>query len=437
MAMWTLLALIAFIFVLPSHLQAQEDARIDFADTARMTDARYPNQIAGEFTPGKGFDIVKTKFASLNISFYGVARYINQLPAEQSFTDHLGRVRVLDTRNDIHWHRTFIWMTGFLYSPKLRYNISVWGLASTNQVLLFGNLQYQVHKAFRPGIGIGPNLGTRSSQGPWPFFMASDRQMVDEFMRPGFTGGLWIAGEPLPRLNYTVMLGNNLSQVGIASSQLTRDLSKSVSVWWLPTTGEFGPRGGFDDFEIHEKAATRFGSSYCYMKDDRMNDVSNPTPASTQVRISDGLYLFETGALADGVTLQKATYQVLAVDAGFKYKGLAITGEAYFRKLSDFVANGVVPIREIEDKGVYVQANYPLIKKKLHIYGVGGYVWDEFDRKPWEIAGGMNFYPSGTRSWRINMHLVRVEKSPTGSYFGYYLPGQTGTIISLGTDILL
>jgi hypothetical protein len=37
----------------------------------------------------------------------------------------------------------------------------------------------------------------------------------------------------------------------------------------------------------------------------------------------------------------------------------------------------------------------------------------------------------------LNLHILHVEKSPTGSNFGYYAAGQTGTTVSLGTDILL
>jgi hypothetical protein len=32
---------------------------------------------------------------------------------------------------------------------------------------------------------------------------------------------------------------------------------------------------------------------------------------------------------------------------------------------------------------------------------------------------------------------VHIVRSPTGSFFGYYTAGQTGTTISFGTDILL
>jgi hypothetical protein len=58
----------------------------------------------------------------------------------------------------INWHRTFVWLTGFLYEPKFRYNISLWSLPTTQQTLLFGNLRYVVARPLAFGVGIGPNL---------------------------------------------------------------------------------------------------------------------------------------------------------------------------------------------------------------------------------------------------------------------------------------
>ena len=35
-------------------------------------------------------------------------------------------------------------------------------------------------------------------------------------------------------------------------------------MWWMPTTKEFGPKGAYGDWEMHEKVATRFGFSTSY-----------------------------------------------------------------------------------------------------------------------------------------------------------------------------
>src|SRR5690348_6901949 len=56
-------------------------------------DSTYQNVASGEFTPGRGFDLVRTKFGSLNVSMYAMARYLNQMPGHQTWYDHLGRSR--------------------------------------------------------------------------------------------------------------------------------------------------------------------------------------------------------------------------------------------------------------------------------------------------------------------------------------------------------
>ncbi|KAA0236658.1 MAG: hypothetical protein EDM72_16045 [Chlorobiota bacterium] len=238
------------------------------------------------------------------------------------------------------------------------------------------------------------------------------------------------------------MVGNNLSQLGITASQMTRDLSSSASIWWMPTTGEFGPRGGYGDFELHQELATRFGISVTHCREDRQSQL-NAASAETQVKVSDGLLLYETGTLADGVTVLKANFDQAAVDAGIKINGLHLQVEYYFRNLSKFdlaVANPSIDISEVPssiyDHGFYALASYEIIPKAIQIYGATSWIFDDFQRKPWDIVGGINWYPSGSRSLRLNLHAIYVDKSPASSSFGFYIGGQTGTTISTGIDFL-
>ena len=391
---------------------------------------------AGEFTPAGGFDVIKTDRASLNISMYGLFRYVNQSPPGQTFVDHLGRVRQVNPRNDINWHRTFVWLTGFFFVPKFRYNISLWALPTTQQTLLFGNLQYRVSRSLGFGVGVAPNLTARSMQGSWPFWAAADRQMAEEFFRGGFSSGFWITGELLPRLAYIASINNNISQLGVTQANDTRDMMYSASLRWQPTTGEFGPRNGFGDLEHHTRLATQFGVSTASGRESRYAPLGQP-PNATQIKLSDGVNPFEEGALAEGVTVRSLRYDETAVDAGAKYRGFSFQSEYYVRRLSDFVATGPLPVTSILDHGFMAEAMHMVVTRKLGIYVVGGYVFDEFKRNPWELGGGANFYPSGTRSWRVNAHVLHIDRSPASSSFGYYSAGQTGTILSLGLDILL
>ena len=59
------------IAILPARAEAQDEAGRTEADTSAVADSVYSTSIAGEFRPAKGFDLVRTKRASLNISFYG------------------------------------------------------------------------------------------------------------------------------------------------------------------------------------------------------------------------------------------------------------------------------------------------------------------------------------------------------------------------------
>jgi len=409
-------------------------------DTTK-TDPRtpiYPNEaVAGEFTPGKGFVIARNKFASLNISVYAMARYLNQMPGTQTWSDNRDSIRTFNGRNDIFWHRTMIWFTGYLGTPKLTYMATVWTVFTTQQTLVYGNIQYEISKHFRLGIGITPNLCIRSLQGPFPFFSSTDRSMAEDALRGGFTNGVFLTGEIVPKLTYWLMAGNNLSSLGIQASRLTRDMSTSASVVWMPTTGEFGPRGGNGDFEHHDKIATRLGASICHSREDRFNNIGTPSPDNTQVRMSDGVLFFETGALAPGVTVDNADYDMFSIDLGFKYKGFALHTEFYNRTLSDFDATGETPMQSINDKGYTIQALYMVVPRVLCLYGVHSKIIDEFKRNPYEIGGGVNIYPYKTRSWRINGQCMSVYKSAAGGTFGLYGAGQTGPTLTIGTDILL
>jgi hypothetical protein len=441
--------LLPTIFFLSAFFLKVNAQNLDYVDTIRKDEAYthlpykygdtvvYSNQAAGESTPGKGVKIMKNDFASLNISIYAMARYLNQMPGTQTWHDNTGAERQFNGRNDFFWHRVMIWFTGFIATPKLTYTATAWTVMTTQQTLVYGNFLYSFNKHFKLGIGIAPNLCLRTLQGPFPFFTSTDRTMAEDAIRGGFTNGAFLKGQVVPKLYYTLMLGNNLSTLGVKAAQLTRHLSSSASIWWMPTTDEFGPRGGNGDFEYHTKMATRFGASFCHSRENRFNNTGTPSPDNTQVRMSDGVLLFETGALAPGVTVIESNFDMLSVDLGFKYKGAALHTEFYYRTLSKFDSDGPIPYKIIRDKGYSVSLMYMLVPRVLCIYGISSGLWDEFKRYPYEIGGGVNIYPKKTRSWRLNAQSMYVYKSAAGGTFGLYTAGQTGATITLGVDILL
>jgi len=392
----------------------------------------------GEFAPGDGFLVGRNDLGELSISAYALLRYVNQEPTGQTFTDHLGTERPVDVRQDIYPHRAMVFFKGWVGSQNLVYNIFLWTVNTTDQDAIFGNIGYQFSRKFTLFGGINGLPGTRSLQGSHPYWLGSDRVMADEFFRPYFTFGVWAQGELVDGLWYNVMVGNNSSALGVKASQLDRDQSYGASMWWTPTTKEFGPRGAFGDWEMHEEVATRFGVSFTESPEERFTDGVTGAAGNTTMRLADSLNVFDTGALASGITVSNVDYRLLAVDAGMKYRGIFLQAELYKRWLDGFVADGLVPMTAIEDEGFYVQASFFPVPKKVELYAATSQIYGDSDAgfgDSSEYLVGMNYYPMNTRNHRLNAQVMDVNGSATSSVFGYYAGGQDGKTYSVGFSV--
>jgi len=392
---------------------------------------------------GKGFKVAENEYGSMTVGLYALVRAMEQLPASQEATDHLGRPLAVDTRQDIQLHRVMVHFRGWAYDPKFNYQLTVWTVNDTEQVKLIGALGYRFNEKFSLWGGMGPNPGSRSMLGSHPLWQGHDRVMAEEYFRAGFTFGVWGTGEILPGLNYQLTLGNQVSALGVSSVEDTRDMSYGGSVWWMPTTQEFGPQGAFGDFEMHEELATRFGvSTVLSPREDRASQPSQSSPDTTQIRLGDSLLLFQTGSLGDDVTVQTANFHLISMDAGIKYQGLFLQTEAYYRKLNDFrltELSAPSPVQSIREKGFYVQSGYMVIPRKLELYASTSWVFPDeeagySDSHEW--VAGANWFWSGTRFQRLNLQWINVTDSPTSSTFGYYTGGMDGNTITIDASFL-
>jgi Phosphate-selective porin O and P len=390
----------------------------------------------------RGFVLGSGEFGEVKLGAYALVRATNQSPGTQSYDDHLGREHVIDTRRDVQLHRVMIHLTGWLFDPKFSYGLTWWTVNDTEQTRIIGALSYKFSDAFKLSAGFGPMPGTRSIMGSHPLWLGHDRVMTDEYFRAGFTQGIWASGNITPELGYQVVVADNISMLGVTAAEDTRALAYGGTLYWMPTTGEFGPQGAYGDFEQHEEIATRFGLSYSLSpEEDRTAQPSANAPDSTQIRVGDSLLLFERDALGDGVTVQTARFNLIAVDAAIKYKGMFLQAEAYYRVLDDFVATEgslPIPLKSIKDKGFYVQGSFYPIPRKLELYAATSQIYPDKSagyRHSYEYLVGANWYWSGTRYQRMNLQIIDVTRSPVNSTFGYYTGGMTGTTITLDASI--
>jgi hypothetical protein len=231
------------------------------------------------------------------------------------------------------------------------------------------------------------------------------------------------------------MSGNNLSTLGVKATQLDRNLNFGGSLTWMPTTGEFGPRGALGDFENHDKLATRFGVGWGFSRENRQSNENDPAN-NTTIRLADSLNVFDSGTFAPGVTVQRVTYHLLAADVGIKKHGLWLGAEGYYRLLDNFQATGgPMPVGSVRDTGFYVQGTYMVVPKTIELYAGTSYVFSDYG-KPKEVLGGGNWYPSKNRNYRLNVHLIHVDHSPVNSTFGFYTGQLTGNIVAVGVTAL-
>ena len=409
------------------RLQRPADTSIQPAPAAaaRNVDDRYRDGMVIWQTP----EGAKVPFL-LNFNINTQLRYLNTQSSDEEFTDHLGVVREVHTRNDITVNRAMFILGGFIFDQRLRYSFTVWTSAGAASIVVASNIGWRFNKGLSLTAGYTGVPGSRSLVNTFPFFTATDRTMADNFFRPSFTQGVWANGEPVKGLNYLVFVGNGLNTLNISATKIDTNLAVSGSVWWEPL-GNYGPpsrsRNMYDDYFASDKLRIRLGTSFTRSREDRFSNLDQSSPENTSLHNSDGVLTFATGAFAPGVTVDKATYRMLAIDGGMKWNGFAINGQYYFRWLYDFEADGPMPLASTFDHGFELSAGKFVIPKKLMLYARGSAVFGQFGDSH-EYAGGIKWHFLPTERLWLSGELMRVFKVPYSGGFTPYTAGMTGWV---------
>jgi hypothetical protein len=357
-------------------------------------------------------------------------RYLNTTDSEKTFTDHLGVVREVNTRNDITVNRTMFILGGYIFDKRLRYSSTVWTSAGAASIVVAGTIGWQFNNAVTLTGGYTGVPGSRSLVNTFPFFTASDRSMADNFFRPGFTQGIWANGELTKGLNYLLFIGNGLNTLNISATKIDTNLLYSGSIWWEPL-GDYGEPGKsrnmYDDYFASDKTRIRIGTAITTSREDRFSNLDTSSPENTSMYNSDGVLTFSTGAFAPGVTVQEATYKMWAVDAGMKRNGLAINEQFFFRWITNFAADGPLPLDSTYDRGFELSASYFVSPKKVAVYGRGSKVYGQFNDS-WEYAAGVKWHFLPTERMWLTGELMRVHKAPYSGAFTPYTSGLTGWV---------
>jgi len=362
-------------------------------------------------------------------------RYLNTLSSDEEFTDHLGVVRDVHTRNDITVNRAMFILGGYIFDPRLRYSFTVWTSAGAASIVVASNIGWRFNKALTLMAGYTGVPGSRSLVNTFPFFGAIDRSMADNFFRPGFTQGAWASGEPVTGLNYLMFVGNGLNTLNISATKIDTNLLLSGSVWWEPL-GPYGEPGKarnmYDDYFSSKKTRIRLGTAFTRSREDRFSNLDQSSPENTSLYNSDGVLTFSTGAFAPGVTVDRAMYKMWAIDGGVKWNGLAINAQYFMRWLDNFEADGPLPMPSTYDHGAELTAGHFVIPKELVLYGRASMVFGQFGDAH-EYGGGARWYFLPTERLWLNAEVIRVHKAPYSGAFTPYTSGLNGWVPMLQT----
>ncbi|HEX8030973.1 MAG TPA: DUF3011 domain-containing protein [Vicinamibacterales bacterium] len=395
---------------------------------------------APTYVPNAGFLLVDDELGQVYFRLFSYGRYLNQRNLEDSYVDAFGNTKTIQRRQDIQLQKFFAPFSGWFLTPKMRYYLYVWSSNPSQgdpaQVVGAGNLTWNFNRFFSVGVGITSLPTVRSTEGQFPYWLGvDDRLIADEFFRGSYTSGVWFKGELHTKLKYNVMFANNLSTLGVSASQLDNRMdTQSYSLQWLPTTGEFGLWGTFGDFDDHQKVATRVGFHYTHSLEEKQSQPGTEGIENSQIRLTDGSVIFTPNLFGQGITVNEVDYRMSSIDAGVKYKGMSLEGEAYWRWLSNFTGVNTGGIANINDTGYQLQASGMAIKNMLQLYMGTSQVFGRYGDQ-WEVRFGENFYPMKQRGIRVNGEFMYVDRSPVG-YTAYPFPvGAKGPVFHINLEL--
>ena len=399
-----------------------------------------PPESTPEYIPNAGFRLYDGENGNIYMRLFTYVRYLNQSGLDSSYTDFFGNTKSVDTRQDVQLNKFFLPFSGWFLTPKFRYYLYVWSSNPSQgepaQVVGAGNISYIFNRYITLGGGITSLPSTRSTEGQFPYWLGvDDRLIADEFFRGSYTSGLWLKGEITTNLKYNVMIGNNLSTLGVSAARIDDKLdTTALSLQWLPTTGEFGLYGTFGDFDYHETLATRLGLHFTQSTEDRQSQPGTEDVENTQIRLTDGSIIFTPNLFAPGVSVEEVHYAMTSLDGGIKYKGMSLEAEYYWRTLSDYKGTNVASLPSINDYGYQIQASAMVVKDQVQVYvgnsAIRGHYGDAN-----EYRLGVNWYPMKKRGIRLNAELMDLDKSPVG-YTAYPVPvGANGTVFHVNAEM--
>jgi hypothetical protein len=415
--------------------EAQLQALVDAAVAARLAGIPRPRYIPmTDLAPPKGLILLKNDprrgefpFA-MALGGYMQLRWFEFARDATEWTNAAGRELPINNINTFNINRFLLSFHGHVVDERLVYNFALFGTTNVgirSGVVPIGLLGWKFDDAATVGGGMTPVPGSREWIESSPWTTGIDRSMANTFFRPGFSPGVAAIGALAEKtVHYQAGVWNAID--GGTTGVLRRGTSMAWAgnTWWEP----WGPFGlGASDMEHHDDPVMRVGTSGVYAPT-YANPIVGNNPEDTIVRLSDGTPLAATGALGDDTVVDRFLYKLATVDAAWKWRGVGVFCEYYWRLLDDFSGTGPFDRSSIFDQGGMAYLSWCFVPRTYEIYGRSSVVTGPYGTGQ-EYGGGLNWYLEQTRQARLTFEALHVNRNPAQNFLYPYRAGYTGTAI--------
>ena len=415
--------------------EAELERLVDAAVTARLAGIPRPRYIpATDIAPPKGLLLLKQdprrgEFPfGLALGGYMQLRWFEFARDAVTWTDSTGETLPIQNINTFNINRFLLSFTGHVVDERLHYFFALFGTTNVgirSGVVPIGLLGWTFSDAATVGGGMTPVPGSREWIDPTPWTMGIDRSMANTFFRPGFSPGAAAIGSLLDKtVHYQAGVWNAID--GGTTGVLRRGTSMAWAgnTWWEP----FGPFGlGASDMEHHDDPVIRLGCSGVHARTNAL-PIAGANPEDTIVRLSDGTRLTKPGALGGDSQVESFVYRLATVDAAWKWRGVGVFTEYYFRVLDDFQGRGTFDRSSIFDHGGMGYLSWCFVPRTYEAYARSSVVTGPFGTGQ-EYGGGLNWYLRESRQARLTLEALTMLRNPAQNFLYPYRAGYTGTAI--------
>ena len=406
----------------------REEVRREMAASRRVsyqpaTDAAPPGGLTLYDSKGTGrFPLGMKIDGFMQVRWFEFARGITE------WTDATGAVNPVNNINSFNINRFMITPQGYVANERIIWSLTLFGTTDNGKndsIVPLGVVGWKFNDNLSITAGSTFVAATREWIISNRWMQGVDRSMANTFFRPSYSPGVEFNGDLLDKeLIFRAGVWNSIQG---ASSGVNRDgtsMAWAGNIWWEP----LGPFGlGYSDMEHHRSPAWRLGCSGITAVTQAI-DEAGQNPEDTIVRLSDGTPIAQAGALGPNTQVTQFDYQLATVDAGWKYRGLAVNFEYYFRLLNDFRGSGDFDRASTFDQGGQAYLAWCVVPRTYELYGRSSLVTGDYGTGQ-EYGGGFNWYLYGSRQSRFTIEALSINSSPAQNILYPYRAGYTGTAI--------